>query len=81
MTLPSGWRIQFGQNVNFVFETHNLKWASPATISRMGIVFLSEEDLDVGLVLKKYVSELSKDDKPILEPLIQDYFEKGNEKY
>lgn len=40
LTLPSGWRIQFGPNVNFIFETHDLSYASPATISRMGIVFL-----------------------------------------
>lgn len=40
LTLPSGWRIQFGDNVNFIFETHDLRYASPATISRMGIVTL-----------------------------------------
>lgn len=40
LTLPSGWRIQFGDNVNFIFETHDLLHASPATISRMGIVNL-----------------------------------------
>jgi dynein heavy chain 2 len=34
LTLPSGWRIQFGPNVNFIFETHDLSYASPATISR-----------------------------------------------
>ena len=36
LTLPSGWRIKFGANVNFIFETHDLSYASPATISRMG---------------------------------------------
>lgn len=40
LTLPSGWRIQFTDNVNFIFETHDLIHASPATISRMGIVNL-----------------------------------------
>ena len=40
LTMPSGERIQFGQNVNFVFETHDLSCASPATISRMGMIFL-----------------------------------------
>ncbi|KAI8440127.1 hypothetical protein MSG28_001532 [Choristoneura fumiferana] len=43
LTLPSGWRIQFGANVNFLFETHDLHHASPATISRMGIILISEE--------------------------------------
>jgi len=36
--LPSGWRIEFGNNVNFIFETDDVRHASPATISRMGIV-------------------------------------------
>jgi dynein heavy chain 2 len=47
LTMPNGERIQFGPNVNFLFETHNLACASPATISRMGMIFLSEEDLDI----------------------------------
>ncbi|KAF3823514.1 hypothetical protein GH733_006982 [Mirounga leonina] len=40
LTMPSGERIQFGPNVNFIFETHDLSCASPATISRMGMIFL-----------------------------------------
>ncbi len=40
LTMPSGERIQFGPNVNFLFETHDLSCASPATISRMGMIFL-----------------------------------------
>ena len=31
LTLPSGERIEFGQNVNFIFECHTLRYASPAT--------------------------------------------------
>ncbi|VDP10849.1 unnamed protein product [Soboliphyme baturini] len=38
--LPSGERIQFGSNVNFLFECDSLIHASPATISRMGMIFL-----------------------------------------
>lgn len=40
LTLPSGERIQFGPNVNFLFESHDLSCASPATISRMGMIFV-----------------------------------------
>ena len=36
----------FGPNINFLFETHDLQFASPATISRMGMIFLSEKDVD-----------------------------------
>ncbi|KAH8051043.1 dynein light chain binding protein [Aureococcus anophagefferens] len=31
LTLPNGERIAFGDNVNFLFETHDLRFASPAT--------------------------------------------------
>lgn len=43
LTMPSGERIQFGPNVNFLFETHDLSCASPATISRMGMIFLRSD--------------------------------------
>ena len=39
LTMASGERIQFGPNINFIFETHDLTYASPATISRMGVVY------------------------------------------
>lgn len=38
LTLPSGWSVQFGANVNFIFETDSLEHASPATISRIPIL-------------------------------------------
>ncbi|CAD7952833.1 unnamed protein product, partial [Amoebophrya sp. A25] len=55
LTLPSGERIQFGSNVNFIFETHSLLFASPATVTRMGMIFLSEEDVDVKRLIKSWV--------------------------
>lgn len=39
LTMASGERIKFGADVNFIFETHDLTYASPATISRMGVVY------------------------------------------
>ncbi|XP_023163173.2 cytoplasmic dynein 2 heavy chain 1 [Drosophila hydei] len=52
LTLPSGWRIQFGNNVNFIFETDDVRHASPATISRMGIVNMSYDYYPLTEVLK-----------------------------
>ncbi|CAG9863949.1 unnamed protein product [Phyllotreta striolata] len=77
LSLPSGWRIQFGSNVNFIFETHNLTNASPATISRMGIVLLSEEDMDLQLVLTSFADKLPDGQKSILGPLVIDYIGKA----
>ncbi|XP_017051507.2 cytoplasmic dynein 2 heavy chain 1 [Drosophila ficusphila] len=74
LTLPSGWRIQFGSNVNFIFETDDVRHASPATISRMGIVNMSFDYYPAKEILKH---ELSK------EPygdLLQSYVD-GNFQY
>ncbi|KNC47878.1 cytoplasmic dynein 2 heavy chain 1 [Thecamonas trahens ATCC 50062] len=56
LTMPNGERIQFGSNVNFVFETHDLSYASPATISRMGMIFLSEAELSAETLVAGWAS-------------------------
>ena len=55
LTMPSGERIQFGPNVNFIFETHDLKFASPATVSRMGMIFLDQEASDVKCIVSCWI--------------------------
>ncbi|XP_015119188.1 cytoplasmic dynein 2 heavy chain 1 [Diachasma alloeum] len=40
LTLPSGVGIKLGAGVRFIFETHKLSGASPATVSRLGVVHL-----------------------------------------
>ncbi|KAH8376856.1 hypothetical protein KR093_001749 [Drosophila rubida] len=57
LTLPSGWRIQFGSNVNFIFETDDVRHASPATISRMGIVNMSYDYYPLSEMLKHELSK------------------------
>ncbi|XP_052891130.1 cytoplasmic dynein 2 heavy chain 1 [Anopheles moucheti] len=69
LTLPSGWRIQFGSNVNFLFETHDLSTASPATISRMGIINLNAEDLPYQLVVSGWLARHAQDD------MLKSYFD------
>ncbi|XP_059035365.1 cytoplasmic dynein 2 heavy chain 1 isoform X5 [Mustela lutreola] len=77
LTMPSGERIQFGPNVNFVFETHDLSCASPATISRMGMIFLSDEETDVNSLIKSWLKNQPPDFRNNLENWIGDYFEKA----
>jgi dynein heavy chain 2 len=87
--MPSGERIQFGPNVNFLFETHDLSCASPATISRMGMIFLrliylfnfksslilfSDEDTDVKAVVQSWLSKESDDTRSSTEQYINEYF-------
>ena len=71
LTMPNGERIQFGNNVNFIFETDDLQFASPATISRMGMIFISQEDLDLNEIIKRYL-KTTVDANPSLSDWIED---------
>ncbi|CAF1020652.1 unnamed protein product, partial [Adineta ricciae] len=74
LTMPSGERIQFGPNVNFLFETHDLSCASPATISRMGMIFLSDEDTDIKAVVKSWLAKEPSETRSKTEQFIKQYF-------
>lgn len=41
LTIPNGERVQFNANINFIFETDSLQFASPATVSRLAMLFCS----------------------------------------
>lgn len=61
LTLPNGERIQFGSdNVNFIFECHSLQFASPATVSRCGMIFISEVARDIAKDVRKWVADLER---------------------
>jgi dynein heavy chain 2 len=55
LTMPNGERIAFGDNVNFIFETNDMRFASPATVSRLGMIFLSEEDVEVDRITRTWL--------------------------
>eukprot|EP01033_Poteriospumella_lacustris_P002713 gene2718-1970_t len=77
LTLPNGERISFGPNVNFLFETHDLRFASPATVSRMGMIFLSDEDLDVGRLVQKWLTTFPEDKRMAMSSWIDELFYKA----
>lgn len=77
LTLPSGWRIQFQPNVNFIFETHDLSHASPATVSRMGIISLCEDSVDIKSLIQSYILRWSEEQKLNLAQFMDDYLYKG----
>ena len=45
LTLPNGERIRVTDHCKLLFETGNLNYASPATVSRCGIVFVDPKNL------------------------------------
>jgi dynein heavy chain 2 len=74
LTLPNGERISFEGNVNFLFETHDLRFASPATVSRMGMIFLSDEDMNASRLVSKWLLSQSDVHRPDLETWLDDLF-------
>ena len=79
LTLPSGERIQFGSNVNFIFECDDLKFASPATVSRTAMLFLSEEAVDPQLIVKGWLSTQPETNRAKLGGWCDEYFFKALE--
>ncbi|KAI8114967.1 Cytoplasmic dynein 2 heavy chain 1, partial [Lucilia cuprina] len=77
LTLPSGWRIQFGNNVNFIFETDDVRNASPATISRMGIVNMNNEDYPLKRILEYQLSKFEFGD--LIQSFIEEIYEPAME--
>jgi len=74
LTMPNGERIAFGDNVNFLFETHDLSFASPATVSRMGMVFLSDDDVDVTRLVHRWLNTQDESVRMNLSGWIDDLF-------
>ena len=60
-------------NVKLLFEVEDLRNASPATVSRAGIIFVSDSDLDWEPVLKSWLALNSPNIAGILGECFQRY--------
>jgi len=78
LTVANGDRIPMSQNMKIMFEPEDLRNASPATVSRAGIIYVSSTDLGWQPILDKYVtSRINAKEKEILPALFAKYLVPG----
>lgn len=69
LTLANGDRIPMTDNVKLMFEVESLVNASPATVSRAGIIYVSDTDLDWAPVLKAWIRKRPVSQQTVLRDL------------
>jgi len=73
LTLANGDRIPMSETCKIMFEVETLVNASPATVSRAGIVYVSETDLDWSPVLAAWLRTRPDAESEILTALFTQY--------
>ena len=66
LTLPNGERIQLQNYSKLLMETFDLQYASPATISRCGMVWVAPEDLGVRPYYERWVNQRPENEQQLL---------------
>jgi dynein heavy chain len=57
LSLPSGFRINLKQDIKIVFEAESLTQATPATISRVGLIYFESQRLTWFPIARKWLDE------------------------
>lgn len=78
LTLANGDRIPMTSNVKIMFEVETLVNASPATVSRSGIIYVSETDLDWSPYVEGWIRKQAPSQQPLLRSLVEKYLGESN---
>ena len=73
LTLANGDRVQMSGIMKAMFEPENLNNASPATVSRAGIIFVSETELGWKPMVDSWLDTRAKHESAALKPLFEKY--------
>ena len=73
MTLANGDRILMTPQMKAMFETENLNNASPATVSRAGIIYISSTELGWAPIVASWLQNRTAAESAALQPLFDKY--------
>ena len=73
LTLANGDRVQMSSTMKAMFEPENLNNASPATVSRAGIIYVSETELGWKPLVASWLAKLKPQEQAALKPCFDKY--------